>query len=440
MSQVCKSIAITTLGCKVNQCDAAAIAHQLQEYGHCLVPFTDEADCYIINTCVVTSSTESQSRQLIRRALRRSEKASIIVTGCYAQKNSDALRAISERVQVAGNAEKKDLPRLIDSLLKGQAAVFKVEDIAHQNVFTTPAAETFAGRSRAFLKIQDGCNSHCAYCIVPSVRGPSRSLPAVQVIGRMRDLAANGYLEIVFTGIHLGLWGLDLNPSCCLSQLLTLCEADTALQGIRFRLSSLEPNEWSDDIIDLMLRSKKMCPHAHIPLQSGDADILHAMGRTYSPEFFYDLVLRLAREIRGINIGIDVIAGLPGETDACFENTFNLLESLPAGYLHVFPYSRRPGTRAALMPAQVPAAVIRERMHILRQLSDRKKQAFLEYHAGSCMDVLVEGRRDRSTGLLRGITGNYIPVLFTGDNALMGTLQRVTLDGIEGGVVRGCVL
>ena len=174
-------------------------------------------------------------------------------------------------------------------------------------------------RSRAFLKIQDGCNSHCAYCIVPSVRGPSRSLPAAQVIDRMRDLVANGYLEIVFTGIHLGLWGLDLNPSCCLSQLLTRCEADTALRGIRFRLSSLEPNEWSDDIIDLMLRSKKLCPHAHIPLQSGDADILHAMGRTYSPEFFHDLVLRLSREIPSINIGIDVIAGLPGETDACFE-------------------------------------------------------------------------------------------------------------------------
>jgi threonylcarbamoyladenosine tRNA methylthiotransferase MtaB len=439
MSHTFKAIAITTLGCKVNQCDSAAIVNQLQEKGYCLVPFTEEADCYVINTCVVTSSTEAQSRQLIRRALRRSEKAPVIVTGCYAQQNAAVLRAISERVQVAGNAEKKDLPRLIDSLLKGHAVVFDVEDIAHQDVFTTPAAETFAGRSRAFLKIQDGCNSHCAYCIVPSVRGPSRSLPAAQVIDRMRDLVANGYLEIVFTGIHLGLWGLDLNPSCCLSQLLTLCEADTALRGIRFRLSSLEPNEWSDDIIDLMLRSKKLCPHAHIPLQSGDADILHAMGRTYSPGFFHDLVLRLSREIPSINIGIDVIAGLPGETDVCFENTFSLLSSLPAGYLHVFPYSRRPGTRAALMPGQVPAEVIRERMRILRQLSDHKKQTFFERHAGFCMDVLVEGRHDRSTGLLRGITANYIPVLFTGNDALMGTLQRVTLDGIEGSAMRGSI-
>ena len=273
MFQSRKSIAITTLGCKVNQCDAAAIVQQLQEYGHSLVPFTDEADCYIINTCVVTASTEGQSRQLIRRALRRSENALILVTGCYAQKNAATLRAISERVQVAGNVEKQDLPRLIDSWLKGQPVVFTVEDIALQNVFTTPAAETFAGRSRAFLKIQDGCNSHCAYCIVPSVRGPSRSLPAALVVERMRELAANGYLEIVLTGIHLGAWGIDLSPAHCLSDMLRSTEDDAALRNVRMRLSSLEPTEWSDDIIDLMQRSKNVCPHAHIPLQSGDADI-----------------------------------------------------------------------------------------------------------------------------------------------------------------------
>ena len=167
---------------------------------------------------------------------------------------------------------------------------------------------------------------------------------------------------------------------------------------------------------------------------------LHAMGRTYAPEFFNDLVLRLVREIPGINIGIDVIAGLPGETDACFDNTFRLLESLPFCYLHVFPYSRRPGTRAALMPGQVPVAVIRERMRILRQLSDRKKQAFFERFTGADMEVLVEGRRDRSTGLLRGITGNYIPVLFTGDDALMGTMQPVSIDGIEGSSMHGCIV
>ena len=376
MSHTFKTIAITTLGCKVNQCDSAAIANQLQEKGYCLVPFTEEADCYVINTCVVTASTEAQSRQLIRRALRLSDKAPVIVTGCYAQQNAGVLREISVRVQVAGNVEKNDLPCLIDSMLKGNEVAFSVGDIARQSMFTTPGAEIFTGRSRAFLKIQDGCNSHCAYCIVPSVRGPSRSLPPAEVIERMRELAANGYLEIVLSGIHLGAWGMDLRPARCLSDMLRISEEDVSLRNVRVRLSSLEPTEWTDEIIDCVLRSKKLCPHAHIPLQSGDADILLAMGRTYSPEFFKNLVARLAREIPGINIGIDVIAGLPGETDACFDNTFKLLESLPFGYLHVFPYSRRPGTRAALMSAQVPAAVIRERMRIL-QTAFRQEEAGL---------------------------------------------------------------
>ena len=440
MSHTFKTIAITTLGCKVNQCDSAAIANQLQAQGYCLVSFTEEADCYVVNTCVVTASTEAQSRQLIRRALRLSEKAPVIVTGCYAQQNAGLLRAISERVQVAGNVEKTDLPCLIDSLLKGEQVAFSVGDIARQNMFTTPGAETFTGRSRAFLKIQDGCNSHCAYCIVPSVRGPSRSLPLVEVMERMRELAANGYLEIVLTGIHLGAWGMDLNPAHCLSDMLRCSEEEAALGNVRVRLSSLEPTEWTDEIIDCMQRSQNVCAHAHIPLQSGDADILHAMGRTYSPEFFKDLVARLARDIPNINIGIDVIAGLPGETDACFDNTFRLLEALPCGYLHVFPYSRRSGTRAALMPAQVPAAVIRERMRILRQLSDRKKQVFFERFIGAEMDVLVEGRRDRSTGLLRGMSGNYIPVLFNGDDARIGTMQQVLITEVDGLIAKGSLL
>jgi len=440
MPHTSKTIAITTLGCKVNQCDSAAILQQLQEDGYTPVPFNGEADCYIINTCAVTAPTEAQSRQLIRRALRRSEKAPVIVTGCYAQKNADLLRTISVRVHVTGNVEKKDLPHLIDALLKGDDVVFEVQDIAQQSVFTTPGAKIFSGRTRSFLKIQDGCNNHCAYCIVPSVRGPSRSLPAGQVLGRMHELVDNGYQEIVFTGIHLGAWGIDLKPGTCLGELLTLCQADPVLNTIRLRLSSIEPTEWSDEIISLMSRSKNMCPHVHIPLQSGDADILKSMKRTYTPELFHDLVLRLVRIIPDINIGIDVIAGLPGETDSCFDNTLSLLKLLPAGYLHVFPYSRRPGTPAAEMPGQVPIQIIRKRVKCLRELSDLKKQAFYERYIEADMEVLVESRRDRTTGLLRGITANYIPVLFTSDDAVMGTLRNVTLKSVDGNVMHGKLL
>jgi len=437
---IVKTIAITTLGCKVNQCDAAAIAHGLREKGYELVPFSSEAACYIINTCVVTSSTESQSRQLIRRALNRTDTAPVIVTGCYAQKNSEQLQAISPRVRVAGNTEKDDLPHLIDALLQGERALFSVGDISCQRVFTTPGVDTFAGRTRAFLKIQDGCDSRCAYCIVPSVRGPSRSLPCEQVMRRMRALAANGFLEIVMTGIHLGVWGLDLQPRHSLCELLSCCEQDTALQGLRLRLSSIEPNEWSDELISLMSRSERICAHVHIPLQSGDAAILQAMGRTYSPVFFRDLVLRLVRQIPDINIGIDVIAGLPGETDASFAETLSLLESLPAGYLHVFSYSRRPGTAAAQMPGQIAPTVIRERMRRLRQLSDQKRQSFYERSAGAEVEVLVEARRDRTTDLLRGMTRTYIPVVFNGDDALMGTLQQVRIHAVDSGIVKGCLV
>jgi len=440
MPHTSKTIAITTLGCKVNQCDSAAILQQLQDDGHTPVPFNGEADCYIINTCAVTASTEAQSRQLIRRALRRSDKAPVIVTGCYAQQNADRLRAISSRVHVTGNVEKKDLPNLIDALLKGDEVIFPIQDIAQESMFTTPGAERFAGRTRAFLKIQDGCNSHCAYCIVPSVRGPSRSLSARLVIDRMRELVANGYQEIVFTGIHLGAWGTDLSPASCLGDLLALCQSERSLDEIRLRLSSIEPTEWSDDIISLMSRSKSMCPHVHIPLQSGDTDILKSMKRTYTPEFFHELVLRLVRIIPDMNIGIDVIAGLPGETDKSFDSTLQLLESLPVGYLHVFPYSRRLGTPAARMPDQVPIQIIRKRVKFLRELSDRKKQVFYERYIDSDLEVLVESRRDRTTGFLRGITANYIPVLFAGDDAVMGTLQNVTLKSIDGNVASGSLL
>jgi len=440
MDSISKKIAVTTLGCKVNQCDSAAIVQQLQENGYSTVAFNEAADCYIINTCAVTSSTESQSRQLIRRALRRSEKALIVVTGCYAQNNAEQLRILSTRVQVAGNTAKKDLPHLIDALFKGGKALFEVQDISQQNIFTSPVAEIFDGRTRAFLKIQDGCNSRCAYCIVPSVRGPSRSLMLDRVLERMHVLVKNGYKEIVLTGIHLGAWGLDLKPRYSLGDLLTMCQADPELNEIRLRLSSVEPTEWSDKIIDLMANSKNICPHVHIPLQSGDAAILKSMHRSYTPDFFEDIVLRLVRTIPTINIGIDVISGLPGESDSCFLNTCNLLESLPAGYLHVFPYSRRPGTPAAEMSEQVPATTIKKRLHVLRELSDRKRQAFYQSHVGAEMQILIESRRDRSTGLLRGFTRNYIPVLLSGDNDLMGSLQMVNLAAVDGNGVRGTLV
>ena len=414
------TISFATLGCKVNQYDSGAMAETLKQAGHRIAPTASKADVCIINTCAVTESTESQSRQLIRRVLRENPGCHIIVTGCYAQKSVLALQALSERVSVIGNAEKKDIAAFVSSVQKKQASFAAVADISLEKIFTTPACTKLFDRTRAFLKIQDGCNSNCSYCIVPSVRGPSRSLPTDEVKNRLVELKLAGYREIVLTGIHLGAFGLDARPGTSLADLLAHLEDDAALAGMRLRLSSIEPTEFTPELIKIIANSKLICPHFHIPLQSGDAGVLKKMGRHYSPAFFRALILSLAEAIPGLNIGIDVIAGFPGETDAAFENTAKLLAGLPAGYLHVFPYSRRSGTPAADFPDQAPEQIKKKRALRLRQISDEKRIRFYASHAGTILPVLVEKHRHKKTGRLRGISRNYIPVLFDGPSGLAG--------------------
>ncbi len=417
-----KSLAISfaTLGCKVNQYDSGAMADALKQAGHSIAATASGADVCIINTCVVTERTEAQSRQLIRRVLREHPGCRVIVTGCYAQKSARELQALSERVSVIGNAEKKDIAACVSSLQKTQASFTAVADISSEKIFSTTACTRLFDRTRAFLKIQDGCNSRCTYCIVPSVRGPSRSLEACEVRNRIIELKHAGYREIVLTGIHLGAFGLDARPRTSLADLLAKLEDDAALAGMRLRLSSIEPTEFTPELVEIIARSKLLCPHFHIPLQSGDAGVLKKMGRHYSPTFFRELVLRLAEALPGLNIGIDVIAGFPGETDRAFDATAQLLRGLPAGYLHVFPYSRRSGTPAADFPGQVAEQVKKERALQLRQLSDEKRSTFYAAHAGAILPVLVENRRHKKTGLLRGISRNYIPVHFEGPSGLAG--------------------
>ncbi len=325
------TISFATLGCKVNQYDSGAMADALRQEGHSIVPTASGADICIINTCVVTESTESQSRQLIRRVLRENPGCRVIVTGCYAQKSAQALQALSDRVSVIGNTEKKDIAAFVKSLQAGGSSFAEVSDIAAEKTFSTPSCTKLFDRTRAFLKIQDGCNSRCTYCIVPSVRGPSRSLPADEVKNRLIELKHEGYREIVLTGIHLGAFGLDARPRTSLAGMLAELEDEEALAGMRLRLSSIEPTEFTPDLIETIARSKLICPHVHIPLQSGDAGILKKMGRPYSPMFFRELVLHLAAAIPGLNIGIDVIAGFPGETDRAFDTTAELLQRTACG-------------------------------------------------------------------------------------------------------------
>lgn len=426
-----KRVALVTLGCKVNQCESAAMADRLRQLGHSLVGFDSEADVCIVNTCTVTAKTDFQSRQLIRRAARRNPGAPVIVTGCYAQVAPASLEGLPNVRVVAGNVEKELIPGLVGSLRGGPAEV-RVRDIGKARIFSGATPARFPGRTRAFLKVQDGCNARCSYCIVPTARGPSRSMPPDAVLGHVAALADSGYREIVLTGIHLGAWGQDLSPPSGLTSLVRRIE-DGGRVG-RLRLSSVEPMEVNGELIDCLRQSKVLCRHLHIPLQSGDDRILAAMGRHYDRQFFRALVNRLVAEIPDLAIGIDIMAGFPGEGEQQFENTVALLRELPVAYLHVFPYSERPGTAAAGLPEKVDEAAKKKRAAVLRALGVEKRQAFAGRFVGTRQVVLVEEGRDRKTGRLKGFTGNYIPVLLRdGGRELMNRFADVVIESVRAG-------
>jgi len=426
-----RRVALVTLGCKVNQCDSAGMAQRLEQLGHTLVSFDAEADVCIINTCTVTARTDFQSRQLIRRAARRNPSAPVIVTGCYAQVAPEILKALPNVRLVAGNVEKELIPELAGQLNGGPPEV-RVRDIGRARRFSGLGADRFPGRTRAFLKIQDGCNARCSYCIVPSARGPSRSMPPGDVLERVAALAGSGCREIVLTGVHLGAWGADLAPAPGLPHLLRRIE-EAGTVG-RLRLSSIEPLEVTGELIACLRESRVLCPHLHIPLQSGDDRVLCAMGRHYDGRFFRDLVHRLIDEIPGVAVGVDVMAGFPGEGEREFESTLELLRGLPVAYLHVFPYSERPGTKAAAMPGKVEEPLRARRAAALRALGLAKREDFAKRAVGSRQTVLVEGSRDRKTGRLKGFTGNYVPVLLSGGSKTsMNRLIDVVIESAEAG-------
>ena len=411
------NVAVTTLGCKVNQCESAGMIEAITGRGHRVVGFNETADVYIINTCTVTARTDFQSRQLVRRAHRRNPQAAIVVTGCYAQVFPGAAASLPGVALVAGNPEKEEIPSLIEKLACGKQETF-ITDVRGMESCTGPSAARFHGHTRAFLKVQDGCDAYCSYCIVPFARGKSRSLPVKDVLDRASRLAGAGHREIVLTGVHLGAYGADLRPK---TDLISLCRAIEKSGSVqRLRLSSIEPREVSDGVIDYLRNSKALCGHFHIPLQSGDDSILRLMGRDYDRAFFGDLLRKITSAMPEVAIGIDVMTGFPGEDDAAFEKTLEFVESLPVAYLHVFPYSERPGTAALKLPGRVSGPVKSLRAEKLRSLGQKKRRAFAGRFLGKTLKVLVEDRRDRVTGMLKGFSRNYIPILIEkGDSSLV---------------------
>jgi len=428
-------VAISTLGCKVNQYESAGILEMLDKSRYMSVPFNTRADFYIINTCTVTGRTDYQSRNLIRRAIRTNPEACVIVTGCYAQVAPHDLARIPGVNLIVGNADKENIPQIIERLEQG-APHLLISDIRRAREFSHPKPPKFAGHTRAFLKIQDGCNSFCSYCIVPYARGPSRSLSRVDVLREIETLAHSDYKEVVLTGIHLGAYGRDLVPPSNLYEVMNPIEKTKMLR--RLRLSSIEITEISDDIMRLIAEGNVTCRHLHIPLQSGDDMILSAMSRNYDAAFFRNRLQQIKKAIPDIAIGIDVMVGFPGEGEKEFDNTLRLIGELPVAYLHVFPYSERPGTVASSLPGRVDETVKKKRSQILRRLGKEKRNAFAQRFIGKKLRVLIEHKKDKGTGFMKGFSDNYIPVVIeTGNYSLVNRVLNVIPDYALEGMLYG---
>lgn len=425
------TVAIATLGCKTNQFESAAMEEHLREAGFTVIPFEKGAALVIVNTCTVTAATDSQSRNLIRRARRYNPACRVVVTGCYAQVAPEALVGIPGVAVVLGNAEKKDFLSYLAT--DAGKPVVAVSDIFAEEEAVPLTLTSFAERSRAFLQIQNGCDAFCSYCIIPYARGRSRSVPPDAILAQIRALAGHGYPEIVLTGIHIGGYGADLAPATSLLALVQRIEQEAPVP--RLRLGSIEPTEIPDQLIERIAESKILCPHFHIPLQAGSDAVLRRMHRHYATRFFRDLLERIHHRIPAAAIGLDLITGFPGETEAEFQETLDLLEDLPLSHLHVFPFSRRPGTPAASMPGQLPGDLIKARAAQLRALGDKKHLHFAEAFVGKVLDLVVES--GCAKGFCRGLSPQYLTVRFPGSVELQGRQLAVKVTGWADGLLQG---
>jgi threonylcarbamoyladenosine tRNA methylthiotransferase MtaB len=428
-------IAITTLGCKINQYDSAVIQSRLEQQQHSFVPFDEEADFYIINACTVTDRADWEARQLVRRAKRRNPAARVLMTGCYAQVKPQEVAEVPDVDFVVGLNRLDELLRFVNQTepLPAMDRV-AVGDVRKERGVPVLGARAFPGHTRAFLKIQEGCNYSCTYCIIPSARGLSRSVPPEEILREVRALAERGFKEIVLTGIHLGGYGHDLSPKLDLTALLEEILEKTPIR--RLRLSSLDPREVPERLLRLMAQSETVCPHIHVCAQAGDDRILKQMRRNYDTAYYREIVTKARALLPDAALGSDIIVGFPGESEESFERQMEFFDSLPLTYFHVFPYSIRSGTVAASLPDQVSVTAKKERARKMRELGARKKRDFYKRFLGRRASVLVEADSTPAGGL-RGYSRNYLPVSFYGESARVNEEVDVAIEGFENGSLVG---
>lgn len=420
-----------TLGCKVNQTDTAALQHLMEQAGYETTPFEEEADVYVINTCTVTHLGDRKSRQMIRRARRKNPGAVIVVAGCYAQVAAEDVMSIPEVDLVIGTHSREHLPKLVQQAKLGRLNC--VAPLEEKVAFDTLGVAHSHERTRAFLKVQEGCRQFCSYCIVPYARGPLYSRPLAEAISEAKKLVAQGFRELVLTGVHLGCYGLDLTEDLALSDLVLGLAAVEGLE--RLRISSIEPTEVTGELIEVILDNPNVCRHLHISLQSGDDHVLQRMNRKYSSAEFLRLTEWLRSQIPEIALTTDVMVGFPGETEEQFNNTLRVVRKAAFSRLHVFKYSPRRGTPAAKYPQQVPPPVKNQRSHCLTELGQELARQYQQRFLGQEVKVLFE--EEVGANQVAGLTEHYVRVTTTGSEQLVGRIVPVkitdlTAEGLAG--------
>ena len=419
-----KKVAFHTLGCKLNFAETSAISRQFTDSGYARVEMEEHPDVLVINTCSVTDQADKKCRNIVNRAIRHNPGVFVAVIGCYAQLKPQEIANIEGVNIVLGANEKFNIVQHVESSSVEEKGLIKAGEIKDVKTFIPSYSK--GDRTRTFLKVQDGCNYFCAFCTIPLARGRSRSATIEETLEQARKAIQDGAKEIVLTGVNIGDFGTSHGET-----LLELVKQLDELPGVeRYRISSIEPNLLTDEIIDFVAKSKKFMPHFHIPLQSGSDDILAAMRRRYRTELYRNRIQDIKNKMPDACIGVDVIVGFPGETDELFTETQQFLAELPVSYLHVFTYSERDNTTALRIQEVVPMEKRYERNKILRILSEKKKRAFYSEHLDSERPVLWEGENDE--GKMSGFTDNYIKVLRTWDLALVNNLTNVKLLGIDG--------